>query len=252
MKLLLVLGSDETFDLISRYVKPLGFEFIRYRHVIKAMDNIDEADPSAIIISARDFPRHWKTMVQFTRSERSKDACPIIILKGENFPLEHSSQAFYLGVSGIVSESLENAAEVERLQGILGRYVPVEEKRKTRRYHAEAWQRINFVFANPADKTLITGEVKTISSGGLSFLPDHSSVMKDFILNMQFAECSLRAGDAILSPVCRLARTGRIISMEFLSFQGDGQQILNNYLESLPLEELKYKEQMSAAEPVES
>jgi hypothetical protein len=234
------MGSDETYDLIFRYVKPLGFELIRYRHIIKAMDNIDEADPSAIIISARDFPRRWKTMVQFVRTERSKEACPIIILKGEDFPLEASSQAFYLGVSGIVSENFETSSEVERLQGILGRYMPVEEKRKTRRFHAEPWQRFNFIFTNPADRALVTGEVKTISSGGLSFLPDNSSVMKDFILNMQLTECSLRAGNAILTPVCRLARTGRIISMEFLSFQDDGQEVLNTYLENLPLEELKH------------
>jgi hypothetical protein len=80
--------------ILYLYVKPLGFELIRYHHVLKAMDNIDETDPSGIIISARDFPRHWKTMVQFVRSERPKDACPIIILKGENFPLEETSKAF--------------------------------------------------------------------------------------------------------------------------------------------------------------
>ncbi|MDR2617458.1 MAG: PilZ domain-containing protein [Treponema sp.] len=242
MKLLLVLGSDKTYNLISLYVRPLGFELIRYHNAIKAMDNLDEADPSGIIISAQDFPRHWKTIVQFVRNERAKDVCPIIILKGDNFPLEETSKAFYLGVSGIVAESLDNASEVDRLQGILSRYMPVEEKRRTRRYHTENWQRINFVFANPKDQTIITGEVKTISSGGLSFLPDYSNVMKDIMLNMELTECSLRAGDSILSPVCRLARTGRIVSMQFLSFQDKEQEILDEYLESLPLEELKYKE----------
>jgi DNA-binding response OmpR family regulator len=244
MKLLLVLGSDETYNLISLYVKPLGFELIRYHHVIKAMDNIDETDPSAIIISAQDFPRHWKTLVQFVRSERSKDVCPIIILKGDNFPLEETSKAFFLGVSGIVAETLDNSAEVARLQGILGRYMPVDERRRSRRYHTENWQRFNFVFASPKDQTLITGEVKTISSGGLSFLPDHSNMTKDITLNMELTECSLRAGDAILTPVCRLARTGRSVSMQFLSFQDNEQETLDQYLESLPLKELKHKRQM--------
>jgi hypothetical protein len=68
MKLLLVLGSDETGNLISSYVEPLGFNLIRYRHVIKAMDNVDEIDPTGIIISARDFPRHWKVLVQIGRA----------------------------------------------------------------------------------------------------------------------------------------------------------------------------------------
>jgi len=137
MKLLLVLGSDDTHNLISLYVKPLGFELIRYGHVLKAMDNIDEIDPSAVIISARDFPRHWKIMVQFIRSERSKDVCPIILLKGENFSLEEASKASFLGVSGLVTEALENPSEVSRLQGILGRYMPVDEKRQNHRFHIE-------------------------------------------------------------------------------------------------------------------
>jgi hypothetical protein len=239
MKLLLVLGSDDTYNLISLYIRPLGFEVIRYYNVLKAMDNIDEADPSAIIISARDFPRHWKTMVQFVRNERPKYICPIILLKGDNFPLEETSKAFYLGVSGIVDEALDNSTEIDRLQGILSRYIPVDEKRKTHRYQTKKWHRFNFVFASPWDKTIVTGEVKTISSGGLSFYPDHSALMKDIRLNTELTECSLRAGDVILSPVCRLARTGRIVSMEFISFPGDEQQTLDDYLESIPFKELQ-------------
>ena len=239
MKLLLVLASDETNDLISLYVKPLGFELIRYSHILKAMDNIDEIDPSAIVISARDFPRHWKTMVQFVRCERSKDSCPIIILKGENFTVEEASKAFYLGVSGIVTEVLENPAEVDRLQGILSRYMPVDEKRRTHRIYVEPRHRIGFVFARPMDHILVTGEVKNISSGGISFLPDDLLLMKDMILDMDVGECSLRAGDTILSPTCRLTRIGRIISMEFFYFPDGEEEILSEYIEGLPLKELQ-------------
>jgi hypothetical protein len=235
------MGSDDICNLISLYIKPLGFEMIRYYNVLKAMDNIDETDPSAIVISARDFPRHWKTMVQFVRTERPKDLCPIILLKGNNFPLEETSKAFYLGVSGIVDETLDNSAEIERLQGILSRYIPVDEKRRARRYQTQKWQRFNFIFASPRDKTIITGDVKTISIGGLSFYPDHSALMKDIRLNTELTECSLRAGDDILSPCCRLARTGRIVSLEFVSFPGEEQEILENYIDSLPLEELKHQ-----------
>jgi len=239
MKLLLVLGADETYTNISLYVKPLGFELIRYNHIHKAMDNIDEIDPNAIVISARDFPRTWKTMVQFVRSERAKDICPIIILKGDKFPVEESSKASYLGVSGIVDEALDNSTEISRLQGILGRYLPVDEKRKGRRFQAENWQRFSFVFARPSDKALITGNVTTISTGGLSFLPQNPSMMVDIGLNTILAECSLRTGDTILSPVCRVARTGKSISLEFKSFPAGEEEILNKYVESLPLKELK-------------
>ena len=239
MKLLLVLGDADTFNIILHYVKPLGFDLIHYTHVLKAMDNIDEIDPQAIIISAKDFPRHWKTMVQFVRSERPKDVCPIIILKGTHFPVEEASKASYLGVSGIVTETLDNPSEVDRLQGILGRYIQVDEKRHNPRFHTESWQKFGFTFTRPADNVLVTGEVKNISTGGLSFLPDNSSLLNDIALNTQLADCSLRAGDSMLNPVCRLNRTGRIVSLEFTSFPEGEQEILNNYMESLPLQELK-------------
>ncbi|GHV96013.1 hypothetical protein AGMMS50293_23330 [Spirochaetia bacterium] len=239
MKLLLILGSDDSYNVISQYIKPLGFELIRYRHVLKAMDNVDEVNPTAIIISARDFPRHWKALIQFVRSERSKEKCPIIILKGDNFPSDEISKAFFLGASGIVDELQDNPSELSRLQNILGRYVPVNEKRRSQRFFVEAWHRLGFLLANPGDKIIITGDLKTVSTGGISFSPTSSSLMKDITLGMELNECSLRAGDDILSPVCRLVRTGRIVSIEFASFPGNEKAILDQYIEDLPLRELK-------------
>ena len=239
MKLLLVLGSDETYNFISLYVKPLGFELIRYGHVLKAMDNIDEIDPAAIIISARDFPRHWKIMVQFIRSERAKETCPIILLKGENFSIEEASKASFLGVSGLITEAFDNPSEISRLQDILGRYMPVDEKRRNHRLYTESWQRFGFVFVHPIDSILVTGEVKNISVGGISFLPDNPSLMREITLNMELPECSLRAGKSILSPQCRLTRTGRIVSMEFIFFPKGERETLAAYIESLPLQEIK-------------
>jgi hypothetical protein len=242
MKLLVILGSDEIFDIIAQNIKPLGFDLIWYRHVLKAMDNIDEIDPTGIIINAKDFPRHWKIIVQFTRSDRPKESCPIIILKGKDFSLEEASKAFYLGVSGIVSEDLSNAAEVDRLQKILGRYVAIEDKRKTQRFHAETWNRLGICISNPQDKTMINGMVKTISSSGISFVPDDTTTVGNLIEGQELSDCSLRTGDTILSPICRVVRVGPEISLEFLFLPNDEQDKLDSYLEGLPLEELKAKQ----------
>jgi hypothetical protein len=240
MKLLLVVGSDDTYDLISLYIRPLGFEMIRYRHVVKAMDNVDEVDPAVVIISANDFPRHWKAMVQFIRAEKSKEICPIIILTGKNFPLEATTQAFYIGVSGIVDETLATP-ELDRLQTIISRYIPVDERRRSRRFYTGEWTRFGLLISSPIDKTIIPGDVKNISATGLSFSPAHSTLVKDLNLHTVLPQCSLRAGHLILSPICRLARTGRIVSLEFVSFPGDEQNILEAYLEELPIIELRNK-----------
>jgi len=247
MKLLLVLGSDDTFNLLSLHIKPLGFELIRYNNVLKAMDNIDEADPMGVIMSARDYPRHWKTFIQFIRSERPKNVCPVIILKGECFTEDDTTKAHYLGISGIASEDLTDPSEIIRLQEILCRYLPSEDKRRSRRYHIQPWQHIRFIFIVPKDNYLITGELKTISSGGLSFLPDHTNLLKGMNLHDEFPECSLRAGETFLSPVCRLVRTGRIISMEFVNFPKNEQHILDDFLSSSPFQEWKLRKKAAAA-----
>jgi len=230
MKLLLVLGSDDNYDAFAQTVAPLGFELIRYRHVLKAMDNIDEIDPAAIVISAREFPRHWKILAQFVRNERSKEACPIIILKGENFSAEETSKAFFLGVNGVISDTLEREEEIYRLKNILGSRLAPEKEQKQHSF-AEPRRRIGLLIAGLSDdRSFVIGDVKTISSNGLSFIPEAPPV-KTVLINKELKECSLRAGDAILSPVCRVTGVEKNISLEFLSFPADEQQTLTRYLE---------------------
>jgi hypothetical protein len=243
MKLLLVLGSDKTFGNMSLFLKPLGFELIRYRNVQKAMDNIDEIDPVGIIISAKDFPRHWKTMVRFIRYERSKNECPIVILKGDAFPEEEINKAMALEVNGLVLESLENPGETEKIQTLLARYVSVEDKRKNRRYRPEGWSRVGFLFSHPRNEQYITGTVKTVSATGISFEPDHPALTENLKVDDELPCCSLRAGDHIVSPRCALRRLGKILSMEFLSFPENEKELLDIYLENLPLEELRAKQE---------
>ncbi|MDR2575569.1 MAG: PilZ domain-containing protein [Treponema sp.] len=232
MKLLLVFAADENCNIISRSIRPLGFEMIRYRQVLKAMDNIDEINPSAIVVSARDFPRHWKFFVQFVRTERANETCPIVILKGGNFSTEEMTNAYFLGASGIIDDSLNNPAEISRLKNILSHYAPLEEKRKHRRFHMEPWHRASILAVNRREKSLVTGDVENLSSGGLAFVPADSALIGEASLNDQFDECSLRLGDSILSPVCRLVRAEKP-ALEFVSFPESEQQTLERFIQQI-------------------
>jgi len=241
MKLLLVLGSDDNYDVISRNIMPLGFEIIRYRHVLKAMDNIDEIDPGAVIISARDFPRHWKILVQFVRSERPKETCPIIILKGTSFNTEETSKAFFLGVNGILDETLENQDDINRLHDILGSSAPAQTNQKQPSQptglFVEPWHRVGLLIANFSSKSILIADVKTISADGLSFAPASPLSAKTITKNKELRECSLRVGEAILAPVCRISGVDKTISLEFVSFPGDERRVYDQYLEEFQLQE---------------
>jgi hypothetical protein len=239
MKLLLVSGSGEAEHAIAENIGPLGFDLIRYGHVLKAMDNIDEIDPVGIIISAVDFPRHWKVMVQFVRNEWDKTRCPIILLRGKNFSGEDAAKAFQIGVSGIVLEEMSQPREIDRLQSILSRYIDVEDKRRSRRFHAEPQSRFAFCLCNPADKAIVTGTVKTVSATGISFSPDDPARIDTIAENDELPECSFRIGDDIIAPICRMIRKGTETSLEFIFLSDVEQIMLEDYLERLPLEEVK-------------
>ena len=171
-------------------------------------------------------------MVQFFRNERSKEECPIILLKGENFSLEDSAKASFLGVSGTVDEALGNQ-DMDRLQSIMDRFLPLEEKRRSRRYRIDPWQRFELIFTHPESNVLVTGQIRDISIGGLSFAPENKSLIGNIGIDSMLENCSLRAGDHILSPVCRLVRIGRIVSMEFISFPEGEKDELNDSLKKL-------------------
>jgi hypothetical protein len=220
-------------------MKPLGYDIIRYRHAVKAMDNIDEVDPQGVIISAKDFPRHWKIIVQLIRNERSRSACPIVLLKGKDFTREERSKAFYLGVNGVVSESLSSTLEIGRLQRILDRQVPEAEKRKE-------W--LGFVFTHPVDGSIVSGEIKTITGEGLEFQPDRGLDPQDITAGQDLAECSLRLGNTIFSPICRVERTGIVLSLRFASLREEEWDKLNACLKSLPLYEKDYSKDIPPLE----
>jgi hypothetical protein len=234
---MLVMADDDSCAVVSRFLKPLGFELIRYRHVLKAMDNIDEIDPAGIIISSKDFPRHWKTMVQFVRTGRSAASCPVILLKGPGFGEEDAAKAVHIGVNALVTETLSDPGETEKIQSILALYISVADKRKSRRYRSSRVNRFGFIFNNPADEKLVTGKVTTVSESGLSFVPDQGGVALK--ANDEIAGCSLRAGDYLLAPRCIVRSTGETISMEFTSFPENEKALLEAYLAEESARKLK-------------
>ncbi|MDR1411651.1 MAG: hypothetical protein LBI91_05570 [Spirochaetaceae bacterium] len=123
MKLMVICVSPESAGRIAEVSRlPAPVEIIRYSQALKAMDNIEEIDPGAIIISACDFPRHWKTIVQYVRQERSKKRCPIIVLHGDNFDAEDAAKAYFIGVNAVVPDSLPPDDKAGRILDVLAHY----------------------------------------------------------------------------------------------------------------------------------
>lgn len=239
MKALIVIDSDSAYKLVSFYLKPLGFDFVRYRLPLKAMDNVDEVDPDAVIISAEDFPRHWKTLVQFIRTERDKKRTAIVVLKGSTFSYEDAAKASFLGVNGIASENLDDPEEIDRVQSILARYTAVTNGRAARRFRPAQWERIEFILSAPDTGAIVTGRIVSISNSGLAFEPESGAGFSRFAAGTEFPDCTLRVDDAILSAACTLVRSEPDAAFAFSQMDDADRGILDRYLSERPLKMLK-------------
>jgi hypothetical protein len=239
MKALLLIEDDATAEIAKFYLKPLGFEAVRYRNPLKALDNLGEIEPDAIILSAADYPRHWKVIAQAVRAEKSKEDCVLILLKGERFPFEEAAKAAYLGVNGVVRDKLDDCSEQVQFQRLLKRYVTVAEARLEERLAPAPWDRLDFMFSHPESLAPIAGKVENVSATGLSFLPDNPAMTADIGKGAMLEDCSLRVGDRILSLSCRVARSDKILGLAIEAMEEEERAFYEAYLASRPEREME-------------
>ena len=112
MKLLLVTSKEETRNRVYSHFNRLGYEIIIYDNPLKAMDNLSEIVPEAVIFNAEDFPRHWKPFLQVLRQLFEREKSVFILLKGESFNDEEALKAGSLSVSGVLSEDFQRPEEI--------------------------------------------------------------------------------------------------------------------------------------------
>lgn len=227
MKALIVAETDNPVRTIAGYVTPLGFDVIRYRSAVKALDNIEEIMPDAVFISATDFPRHWKTLSQFIRSDTGKDATLIILLANERFTADDADKAATIGVQAIIGEDLDRPSDEKRLADLLSRYRDIRAGNSANATSAAVVSQSGtlpaatcadavFLFTNPLNDAIITGKVESLSPTSLAFRPDAPAMVADLAVSDILELCSLKLGDKILSPKCRIRKTGYVLGLDLV------------------------------------
>lgn len=239
MKALLVIADNSTASLASFYLRPLGLDIIKYQDPLKALDNLEEIMPDALVVSARDFPRHWKILLTRLRYYRSKSDCIAIILKGPWFSLEEAAKASYLGANAVIQEEFSNPVELGRFQDVIKHYLAVDEPRISDRHRPGEWDRLDFVFSHPQKLSLISGTIDTISTSGLSFKADLPALINDIETGTIIEHASLRVDDDIFAWNVKLVRNGSIMAFSFQDVHPEEQNILNRYLKKRAEREMR-------------
>ncbi|GMO54788.1 MAG: hypothetical protein Ta2G_13780 [Termitinemataceae bacterium] len=231
MKLLLVLDSADQYYRITEYVKTLGFDIIWYRHILKAMDNLEEIAPDGIFISAVDFPRHWKTLISFFRSTHHSSDSPVVLIHGKKFTEKEMEKAKYLDINCLLSESFTDEDEsLDKLRRVLQATIPVEKWLDNVKNTQIPSKQLAMVITNPSTGAIVPGKIRKITNFGAVFASDYSSLIKDIKADTILNSCSLRVGGSILSPVCKVVNNSETTSLEFVSFEKGEKSVLDQFL----------------------
>ncbi len=211
---LLVADTDLSVRSIEDTIEPYGFDVVRYRSPVKALDNIDELSPDAVFISTGDFPRHWKTIAQFVRSDAGKDKTVIVLLVNERFTADDADKACTIGVQAIVSESMNAGSDLPRLVDVFSRYRFVETRGLTRVRDAIA-REMTFMFTNPLTDAIITGKLDSVSQQSVMFRPDAPSAVSELASGEALSDCTLRIGKREFQVECVVRKTGNFMIIDF-------------------------------------
>ncbi len=238
MKLLLVTDKEETRNKFIGHFEKLGYDLIFYNNPLKAMDNLTEISPDAVLFNSEDFPRHWKPFLQVLRQLFEREKSVFVILKGESFDEEEAMKAGSLGVNAVISESFENREEMVQLENILARYIIHNDLRGPRRFSTTKFEDVEFLFNHPENYSLLTGQVIDLSFDGLKFSPDSPQLCADIKEGTDMPACSLRFGEFVCSVGVRVIRNNKTISFRFSSFDEADRDCFIDFLDNLAYKNL--------------
>ena len=224
MKALIISEANDITNEFTEYYKTQNYDVIKYRWLMKAMDNIEEIDPDLIFINATEYPRHWKTLCQYVKGINKN---PKIVLF-TSLPLsnEDREKAECLQIDSIVNSS-EDLEEVCTLTDICqdsednpeaneniviapikkeqSETVEIQEEEKIEETIEQPTlpetktetKVCKFLFSNPENFVLITGKVESFNDSKLIFLPDNPEDTANIAVDTIIKKCTLKVDDKI-------------------------------------------------------
>lgn len=115
MKALVISDRAEIIEFVTPLLKNKGFDLIHYRWIIKALDNIEEIQPDVIVLSAGEYPRHWKTLAGFVQSGIGGNDVKVYLYETTPLSEEDEKKAEGLGVLQFTDYFGQDAEINERL-----------------------------------------------------------------------------------------------------------------------------------------
>ena len=207
MKAIIICDDEELIGKVDSALASLSYDTIIYRWLLKALDNIEEIRPDIVIVSASDYPRHWKTLTQFIKSGIAGKIPDVILYAPKSFSETEKMKAQKLGIKGIFDSCDEDGMSFFRsvVNSPTGDASPDPEKADTVR-SAEAasisetlsteglsGSKIGTaVFTHPKTGAFVTGTIRSLSDGSAEFTADIPSLAAEIASGDKIEELSMR------------------------------------------------------------
>ena len=251
MKALIISEDEKVYTTLDEILKNANYDTIIYKWLLKALDNIEEIRPDLIVVSSSEYPRHWKTLVQFVKSGIGGDDVEIYLYEPTPVSDEDQEKARVLGVTGCFSEfdefskmvlqQVQEAQEIivdepsaapgstavpeqtvvpELVEGPEQEEVPLVENTQTSSQETAVTNTGHFMFTHPSTQKFISGKYfdyngKTLSC---SFFDeaDLSSVKEEMLIESFsfFDSIKVRTARVIIKNIMSLAPSNTFVIVE--------------------------------------
>ena len=207
MKAIIICDDEELIGKVDSALASLSYDTIIYRWLLKALDNIEEIRPDIVVVSASDYPRHWKTLTQFIKSGIAGKIPDVILYAPKSFSETEKMKAQKLGIKGIFDSCDEDGMSFFRsiVNSPTGALSPDPEKADKERsaeaasisetLSAEGLSDSKIgtaVFTHPKTGAFVTGTIRSLSDGSAEFTADIPSLAAEIASGDKIEELSMR------------------------------------------------------------
>ena len=175
MKALLISDNENITSPLDSYLKQNGYDTIIYTWLLKALDNVEEIKPDLIILCAEEYPRHWKTLVQYSKSSIGSQNVKIILIISDKFNKDDEEKAVLLGVSGFLK-----SVEQNELQNVIPKIQNKEISPSSTPSSIEDSEEI--LFNHPSTDKFVSGKIIEVKDEMIVFEFDCNSDLDDLFV----------------------------------------------------------------------
>ncbi|MCR4714256.1 MAG: hypothetical protein K5751_07745 [Treponemataceae bacterium] len=222
---LLISGSQDEYGSIKSALSEKDYSVIHYTNFLKAFDNLDDINPDLIIISAQDYPRHWK-IISFVAKYHM--ATKTIVLVNQDFTdkkdanflsaylftydtEENFNKSLFLEIlkfsntsSSEIQDTINTLDSSETITSTKINYdeyfdeedfpAPTVEEllSHSANEYISTGSKCNFVYMNPSVMSIITGKVVSFIYPEICFIPDRKEGFQSIYIGQILDDCSLK------------------------------------------------------------